>query len=127
MKFREELPCNCPPPNAEVIISARSMYRMIKGEMPEERDFHSHRKLNPDGKEYTDSSMECMARGVSLFDNPKQAIEQTAATKPNYRVCHLRLKKGAGKIVKSFGPNHYTWWPLVGFDIMSSCEVQIID
>lgn len=122
MKYREELPCNCPPSDAQEIESVPIMYRLIEYDTPTEEDFHSHRKLNPN-KPFKNASRECAARGLSLFSDPNEARRRTKKTMKNYRLCILRLYSGAGKILKTYGPHHYTWWPFVDFDILSICEV----
>ena len=126
MKFREELPCNCPPTDAEDTDCSRMMYRLIRGEIPTEEDFHSLRKRKPKAQ-FKTASDKCNATGISLFSDPNWAKKRTSREMKNFQLCRLRLQKGAGKIVKSYGPHHYTWWPSAEVDILRYCEIQHSD
>ena len=125
-KYLEELPCGCPPSDAEDIVSTRIMYRMIEGDTPIAQDFYSHKKRNSNLK-YHDPLKMCQAHGLSLFDDPEKAIKATRARYPNHRVCRLILQEGSGKILKTDSAGHYTWWPFEEFDILRACEVQAND
>ncbi|MDE0092968.1 MAG: hypothetical protein OXO49_00460 [Gammaproteobacteria bacterium] len=126
MEYREELPPNCPPPNAKDIEGPVVMYRMIASNTPTENDFDSLAKLNPTFHVKRPSD-ECFGRGVSVFSNPKTAKQRTERTKKDYRLCKIQLVRGAGSYIKSFGPHHYTWWPAKEFDILACCEVKLSD
>ena len=86
-----------------------------------DKDFDSQRRLHPN-KKFTGLS-ECITRGISLFSNSDDAKRRARAKFRDYRLCAVRLKKGAGKIIKSGGKSHYTWWPLSDFDILGCCDV----
>lgn len=126
MNYRENLPCNCPPPNAEDIDHVRIMYRLIPNDTPSEEDFYSLLKRKPNAQ-FRSTFDTCNANGVSLYSDPKSARTQPRKKFKDFRLCCLRLQRGAGKILKTYGTDHYTWWPFAEFDVLGCCEVQQSD
>lgn len=102
------------------ISPALVMYRLTKEHKPTNEDFHSLRKLRPEAK-HQDLN-ECIARGLSVFSDPIMAKRRAKRRLDGYSVCRVRLDRGAGKIMRTSGPNHYTWWPYDSFDILANCE-----
>ena len=47
MQYREELPCRCPPADAEEISGPSAVYRLIREDAPAEENFHTLRSLVP--------------------------------------------------------------------------------
>ena len=121
--YREPLPEDCPPPQAEEIAVPRIVYRLVGNDPPVDDDFSSWRVKNP-GEQPRNAS-ECHARGLSVYSRSRDVrrlIELSGATEA--RVCEVALDGGAGRIQKTSGRSHYTWWPLADFDILSRCQVM---
>jgi hypothetical protein len=120
MKFREPLPPQCPPPDAEEVSAVRLVYRLVESYPPSNGDFASQRAMRPEATFQVD---ECMAHGLSVhavLDDSRKA-----ARLPNLRgrfPCLIRLSEGAGFIQQTGKWSHHTWWPLASFDILSCCE-----
>ena len=120
MRFREDLPQNCPPANAAEISGPLVMYRLTQEKEPTNEDFFSFRKLKPEAK-YQELN-ECLASGLSVFSDPKLARKRAVRRMKGYRVCRVKLDIGSGMIMKTYGHGHHTWWPYHSFDILGCCE-----
>ena len=122
MTFREVLPEDCPPKGAEEILEARVVFRLTRTNPPTLDDFRSQRAEKPN-RDFVGVS-ECQARGLSVFADFKRA---TQALKPRRMrrmlICQVQLDRGAGFIMQTGRRNHYTWWPLAGFDILANCAI----
>ena len=120
--YREPLPEDCPPPQAVEIDGPRIVYRLVENDPPADADFSSWRALNPASP--TRTASECQSRGVSVYSRPRDVrkmIERSGAAEA--WVCEVALDRGAGRIQKTGGRSHYTWWPLADFDILARCQV----
>lgn len=121
MSFREELPADCPPAEAEEIASAREVFRVVRALPPNDRDFDSQRSEKPD-RDFPGVS-ECLARGISVFAKRSDCDRVLKLSHMrNRKICRVRLDAGAGKIQQTFQPSHHTWWPLASFDILGHCD-----
>ena len=124
MNYREPLPEDCPPETAEEITEQRIVYRPVRHSPPTDADFRSQRAEKPDVKFNTS---ECQARGLSVFARRSDAEKQSK--RRNLRgtaVCRIMLVPGTGRILKTGGSSHYTWWPLAGYDILAHCRMAAI-
>ena len=122
MPYREPLPDDCPPEAAEGIAEPRIVYRLVWHNPPVDDDFRSQRAEKPRARFNTS---ECQARGLSVFSRRRDAEKQS--TRRNLRgtmVCRVSLMPGAGRILKTGGSSHYTWWPLASYDISASCQMD---
>lgn len=122
MAFREELPENCPPSDADKIDDTFQVYRLIRDKPPSDQDFRSQRAGRP---EAIFGVSECIARGLSVFSHSEHCINLKRLPKFKRRfVCRVDLDKGAGYI-KDTGsnPGHRTWWPFSDFPILDCCTV----
>jgi len=118
--FREPLPSDCPPEDAEEITCERIVFRLVDDDPAVSEDFDSFFKLT--GKT---RGQECIAKSVSVFESAADAAAQTHLPKlKNKLVCQVTLGAGAGRIKQTFNPSHHSWWPYDAFDICSVCEVQ---
>jgi hypothetical protein len=121
--YREELPDGCPPSEAEEINGPVDFFRLVKSNPATERDFISKKARFPK-REFPGE--ECIARGLSGLDT-QTAAEHVRRLPPwkNKRmlICRVRLSAGAGKIMRTRGPNHLTWWPYADYVILNCCEV----
>ena len=121
--YREILPADCPPADAEEITVPRIVYRLVDNDPPVAADFASWRAQNPGVQPRTAS--ECAARGLSVFSRSRDVrnlIELSGAKEA--RVCQVTLERGAGRIQKIGGRSHYTWWPRADFAILPRCQVM---
>ena len=67
---------------------------------------------------------ECSSRGVSVFTNLSDAERQTRRRNlRNLMPCLVILTAGAGRIEKTGGSSHYTWWPYDSYDILAHCQL----
>ena len=125
MCYREKLPPDCPPPQAEEITAPREVYRLVSTAPPTVDDFKSLRALKPDGGPFPEALDECRAHGLSVETRKKAAYQKRKL--PNLRdrqlVCRVRLVHGAGSIQRT-GKSHHTWWPLAKFDILTNSHVE---
>ena len=117
--YRDKLPCDCPPDDADDIAIPLTMFRLIKGDKPSNRDFKSLRQKKP--LHVPPREMVCISAGLSLFQSLR-AIKQTVIYKKGgHTIYEIKLTPGAGKI-KQTGrvKDHFTFWPYEGFDIFAN-------
>ena len=116
MTYREPL-----PDEAEEITSSRLIYRLVRNIPPIHDDFRSQRSEKPTAQF---NISECRARGVSVFTNLNDAERQTRRRSlRNLILCLVILAAGAGRIEKTGGSSHYTWWPYDSYDILANCQL----
>ena len=121
MTYREPLPDDCPPDEAEEITSPHLVYRLVRNIPPIHDDFRSQRAEKPTAQF---NVSECRARGVSVFTNLSDAERQTRRRSlRNLIPCLVTLTAGAGRIQKTGGSSHYTWWPYDSYDILANCQL----
>ena len=122
MPYREPLPDDCPPDDAEEIDAARFVYRLVQNNPPTDDDFRSQRAERPD-QIFRDVT-ECQARGLSVFANLNIAERLSASGRlQGMTVCQVTLASGAGRIQPTGRRSHHTWWPLDDYDILANCQV----
>jgi hypothetical protein len=121
--FREPLPEGCPPAVAEELGHDLTVFRIVRTAAPSLDDFRSQREEKPNGSFRVS---ECVARGVSIFTDEKDA--KNALLLPRLAGRRLaRLKIGAGSGVvhdtpSGAFPSHRTWWPFADYDILAHVE-----
>ena len=122
MNYREPLPENCPPDEAEEIAAPRLVYRLVRSNPPTDDDFQSQQAEKPD-RVFQDVT-ECQARGLSVFAN-RNVAEQlaTRGSLQGTAVCQVTLTPGAGCIQPTGRRSHRTWWPLANYDILANSQV----
>ena len=124
-RFREPLPDDCPPQEAEGINVARTVFRLVGHSPPTDRDFRSQRAEHS-GRVFRDVS-ECQARGLSVHTDAR--ISENILRLPHMRrrgmmICRIALDEGSGYIQQTgIELSHYTWWPLATFDILKNCTM----
>jgi len=125
MSYREPLPDNCPPDEAEEIASARVVFRLVRSNPPVLDDFSSQRAEKPDA--VFNGVDECRARGVSVYANRADCAKTLKLPRfRSHHVCKVALEQGAGRIQQTFQPSHHTWWPLADYDILAHCSVEAL-
>lgn len=120
IQWFEELPDQCPPKDAapaEDVI----FYRLCRNEDPEDQDFYSHRKLNP---EAVYNVSECIARAVSLNNSRDAAVKLKKI--PAFRekkITAIKLSVFDGLVCQT-GPkkHHFSWWRSLAFDV-TKCKI----
>ena len=121
MTYREPLPEGCPPDDAEEITAPRVVYRLVRNNPPTDDDFRSQRAERPAS---LFNVSECQARGVSVYANFHDVERQTRRPKlKGLAVCQVDLITRAGRIKKTGGTSHYTWWPYAGHDILANYQM----
>ena len=119
--FRESLPPDCPPDDAEVVSSGLVVYRLVAKATPTEGDFDSERAKYPNKKFNTD---ECHALGVSVFTDCQDAGRiLKLPLHIGERICSVLLEQDSGYIHPNGRYSHNTWWPLADYDILGSSRV----
>ena len=122
MTYREPLPENCPPDEAEAIDATRLVYRLVRNNPPTDDDFQSQRAARPD-RVFHDVT-ECQARGLSVFVSRNVAEQlSTTGSLQGTAVCQVTLTAGAGRIQPTGRRSHHTWWPLADYHILANCQV----
>lgn len=124
MNFREPLPANCPPMEAENVVAARFVFRLVRADPPTLHDFRSQREEKPDA---VFRVTECQARGLSVHAD--RCDSEKATRLPALRgrlVCRVRLEAGAGRIQQTGRLSHHSWWPLADFDILAHCDMEAV-
>ena len=120
MRYRDDLPENCPPPEAEEITAPRTVYHFVRHIPPARRDFRSTLARHPDRP--FPPREQCLAAGLSVFDD--LAVCEAWLRRGRFRgsiIAAVALQAGAGTILKTGSPAHYTWWPAADFDIVAHC------
>lgn len=121
MTYRESLPDDCPPGEAQEIDSPWVVYRLVRTSPPTDDDFRSQRAEKPKARF---NVCECRARGVSVYTDRLDAEDQKRKSRLKSRlVCRVTLTPGAGRIKKTSGPSHHTWWPYYDYDILTTCQL----
>ena len=121
MTYREPLPGDCPPDEAAEITSPRLVYRLVRDIPPVNDDFRSQRAEKPTAQF---NVSECTARGLSVFTDRSDAERQTRRRNLKHLTpCRVTLTAGAGRIKKTGGSSHYTWWPYDRYDILANCQM----
>ena len=114
MNWFETLPDKCPPSDAVTTENVK-VYRAVLTSPATDEDFKSHRELFPT-KFFSVS--ECQARSLSVHDNMAETekLKKLPRFKNNFFIMELNLKAEDGLILKTNGPNHYSWWRSTEFD-----------
>jgi hypothetical protein len=112
MKWKEELPENCPPPEA---VSPNGVFFRLYDPNDYPSTFFSHRRLFP-LKDFNAS--ECIARAISVYDTEASCAEITKyPAQRNKRVLPVNLRPEDGLIQKTGkSPNHFSWWMEQSFE-----------
>ncbi len=121
--YLEPLPEDCPPEESEYINETRIVFRLVRNDPPTDDDFMSQRAQRPNRRFRVS---ECQARGLSVHSdvNASRAIQKLPRMRmQGMKVCRVVLDSGAGRIQKTGGHYHYTWWPLANFDILGNCSM----
>ena len=124
-RFREPLPDNCPPEEAEEITARSVVFRLVSHNPPTAADFRSQRAEHPH-RVFRNVS-ECLARGLSIHTDAR--VSENILKLPHMRrrgmiVCRVALDEGAGYIQQTGRePSHHTWWPLASYDLLNNCSI----
>ncbi|HPQ97232.1 MAG: hypothetical protein KDI44_17745 [Thiothrix sp.] len=124
----ETLPKDCPPEDADVTGNLSvPLYRIIEdhGRPVQCSDFWSQHKMAP-GKTFNGVT-ECIACSVSLLDveGCERVLKMPRFKRKRGEVMLARVHLGpdAGRIKKTSGHGHYSWWRSVSFKADISSEI----
>jgi hypothetical protein len=112
MQWPSYFPKDCPPHNA--LDTSGIVYRIIKEEIPQERDFFSWREENKD-QACPSTVTECQACGLSVYTDKNDA-EQTIRRIPRFKKSRIAigtLTSGMGMMANTpsrTSKSHHTWW-----------------
>lgn len=125
-RWFEELPEQCPPPEA-FNPDGKTLYRFLKNEEPIEEDLNSQRTMAPD-KIFVGVD-ECIARSVSVLDNLEKCHNLRKLPRHKKKgwkaILELRLTESDGLILKTFSdPNHYSWWRSNSFNFATARVIK---
>ena len=125
MTYREPLPDECPPDEAEEIDAPRVVYRLVRSNPPTDDDFRSQLAERPD--RIFRNITECQARGLSVRTDLASAVKLMGLRTMRGRMLYqVRLDNGAGRIMQTGeDPDHTTWWPLADYDILANCSLVL--
>ena len=123
MTYRELLPEDCPPDDAEEVTGPRVVYRLVRNNPPTDEDFRSQRAENPE--RVFPEVTECQTRGLSVWVDLTDATDLLRLRNMRGRlVCQVQLDLGAGHLMQTGRYlSHRTWWPLADFDILTECSL----
>lgn len=119
----EVLPEQCPPVDASPCDGV--YYRIANGNPAEDSDFYSQRRMQPNKEFVGEGIDECVVRSLSVFSSLESAEKRLKL--PKFKSAHiveLTLTGVDGKIKKTFGPYHYSWWRTKCFDIQKSKTIR---
>jgi len=118
-EWREELPDNCPPPEA-FDPNSRKFYRLVKNLPPTDRDFYSTRQESPERK----IGSECIARSVSILSTKEGCLKRKSLPLLRNKIpAEITLPSGSGLVMQTLQDKfHYSWWVKRGFDPIPHCQ-----
>lgn len=125
LRYREELPPNCPPESAVEIAEPATRYRLSKSRIAQNADFDSYARQrgspNPSLRRTP-----CEQHGISLFTS-LQAARNLLNSSYNrdgrwQAIGELTIPPGAGKMIPPEPSGHQTWWPSQEFDPSDVCR-----
>ena len=124
MQFRDHLPLNCPPPDAN--HSVTDVYCLVDSDPPTSKDFLSQIEKRPTFK----TELVCQACGLSVFTDiaGTQLARLVSRSLRNKKLAKGNLSKSSGKIKntpsQNTGDTHHTWW--VNRDIDPSSLFKVL-
>lgn len=117
MRYRDEFPEGCPPPEAVEIRERVVVYRLADGFPGRARDFKTMWQRQP-GSQDLMGEKECQAKGLSVFTDLDDALTALRRRGSGYAIS-LELGAGTGVIQETpsrSARSHCTWWPAYGID-----------
>ena len=118
-EWAEELPANCPPPEA-YIPANEEFYRIVNNYPVKDLDFFSYYALH--GFKPKLVSL-CQAKSVSVSKSLESCVEKLPLFK-NGKIVRIVLTSKSGFIRKT-GPNyhHFSWWRCKDFKLKTNTEL----
>lgn len=125
MRYRDDLPEDCPPGDAKMATDGQVVFRLLYGEVPTVEDFVSRwemdRTRGRTTRVWEGGPTECELRGLSVFDTWEACEEQRRRERS--RIGRIRLADGAGAMRRTHG-HHFVLWPAAEFDILGHTTVE---
>lgn len=126
MQYREPLPPDCPPPEAQAITAQTVRYRLLETTTARPEDFDSYVKRNGQPKPNI-ARTTCEQYGVSLYtdlDTVQNMITGRGNRKRRWQsIGQLTIPPGAGALNPVERNGHQTWWPSISFNPVENCQV----
>ncbi len=110
MKFPEDWPTDCPPPDAEE--ASGDVYRIVRDDPPASADFATHWETGRLPK-----APPCLRLGLSVFRDVREARHQRCLfPKLGSMIARASLTSDHGltKLTHGSQPTHTTWWAYEG-------------
>ena len=111
MQFRDHLPANCPPLDADFSIMV--VYCLLS-DPPTEKDFLSFWERN--SNKVADPELICQSCGLSVFTDiiGAELAQKSSRSLRKKKLAKGHLSKNSGKIKntpsQNTGDTHHTWW-----------------
>lgn len=111
MQWPDYFPDDCPPQDAQPVTG--EVYRLVKKDPPESRDFIPFREKKP-SEDFGEK--ECQACGLSVLKNIEDAVRMKSRARGMEKrlVAKGTLSPHLGRIKRTpsrrFGRSHHTWW-----------------
>lgn len=127
--WKEKLPVDCPPSSAKELDF--EAYRILKSEVPNEKDFLPYVYLHPENNRYKTL---CEAYAISSFDSINNAIKAwkralKRGKKIGTHIAKVEISKSDGK--NDFNPKsgHFSTWlyESKNYDTFECVNIKIID
>lgn len=118
MRFRDEFPQDCPPPEASDIREPIIVYRLTSKFPGTPRDFQSRWQRDPNPAQFP-GARECRAKGVSVFSNLEDAQLVLGRRSSGGYIVGIELREGMGVVLQTPSgahDSHITWWPSIEID-----------
>ena len=116
VKYLEELPPSCPPPDA-IDQPLEGAYRIVPTKNPLPKHFSSHAAL--DDRDKPPTVDDCLWASCSLFMSRERAIEIATLPKTRYVTPHLakmNIVAGSGRSMLNKKSKHVNFWAYARFD-----------
>ena len=126
MEFRDHLPLNCPPPDAN--HSVIEVYCLVDSDPPTSKDFLSQIEKRPNST--FKPELVCQACGLSVFTDVAgvEFVRKTIKKFREKKLARASLSETSGKIKNTpssvSGDTHHTWW--VNRDIDPSSLFKVL-
>ncbi|QTA91902.1 hypothetical protein [Desulfonema magnum] len=124
--YKEKLPKNCPPKNAQENTDDLILFRIFKGGHLEELEFKPYSREFPDNPKL---QKQCQAFGVSFFTTFERALDvcRESFEKRNKKlgnfIAEIKLKPGVGKYKITPKSGHCNVWFYDSFNILKDVEL----
>ena len=128
MRFRDEFPEDCPPPEASEIREPIIVYRLTAKFPVTPRDFQSRWQRDPAPAQFP-GARECLAKGLSVFSNLEDAQLALGHRSSGGYVVEIELREGMGAVMQTPSgtyDSHITWWPSIEINYVEIRQRELV-